>query len=77
MHKVLGILLKTILKIINSHFYENFYSQNCIMLPVFDKKIVYLFLEREYFVHFPENINCGSLRKNRVTYHNEEERVTI
>ena len=31
---VLGILLKIILKIRNSRFHENFYSQNCRMLPV-------------------------------------------
>ena len=40
---VLGILLKTIVKIRNSRFYESFYSKNCIMLPVFDKLLRYFF----------------------------------
>ena len=31
----------TILKIRNSRFYENFYSKNCRMLPVFDKLFGY------------------------------------
>ena len=42
-HNVLGILLKKILKIINGRFYENFYSKNCRMLPVFDKLFGYFF----------------------------------
>ena len=40
---VLGKLLKTILKIRNSRFHENFYSKNCRMLPVFDKLFGYFF----------------------------------
>ena len=45
-HTVLGILLKTILKIGNSCFYENFYSKSCRMLPVFYKLFGY-FLGKE------------------------------
>ena len=33
---VLGILLKTILKIKNNSFHKNFYSKNCKMLHVFN-----------------------------------------
>ena len=33
--------------------------------------------EREYFVHFSENIKCGNLNKNRLIYHIKEKRVTI
>ena len=76
-HNVLGILLKTILKIINSRFYENVCSKIFRMLPVFDKLFRFFLLEREYFIHFPENIKCGNLKKNRVIYHNELKGVTI
>ena len=34
------------------------------------------FLERENFIHFSVNIKCCNF-KNRVIYHNEEERVRI
>ena len=53
---VLGKLLKKILKIRNSRFYENFYSNICRMLPVFNKFsgsffgkeiILYIFLKHK------------------------------
>ena len=33
---VLGILLKSIIKVRNNSFYKNFYSKNCRMLHIFD-----------------------------------------
>ena len=48
-HNVLGILLKTILKIRNSHFYENLYSKNLGMLPVFDTLFRYFGRKEKYW----------------------------
>ena len=45
---VLGILLKTILKIRNNRFYKNFYSQNCRMLHVFDTLFEYFWRKDKY-----------------------------
>ena len=45
---VLGVLLKTILRIRNSRFYENFYSKNCRMLPAFDKLFEYFWEKEKY-----------------------------
>ena len=45
---VLGILLKRILKIRNSRFYENFYSKYCRMLPAFDKLFEYFWKKEKY-----------------------------
>ena len=58
--KVLGNLLKTILRINNSRFYDNFYSVNCKMLPVFDKLCGYSFgIEIILFIF----LNSGSMRQ--------------
>ena len=42
-HNVFGTLLKTILKIRNSRFYDNFYNKIFIMLPVFDELFEFFF----------------------------------
>ena len=47
-------LLKN-LKTRNNRVYNNFYSKNIIMLPVFDKLLDF-FWEGEKFVDFSENI---------------------
>ena len=73
---MLGILLTTILKIINSRFYENFYSKIFRMLPV----LIYcsgIFGGKRNIGSTSENIKCGNLKKNRVIYHNEEKRLMI
>ena len=50
-HNVLGILLKTILKIKNCRLYDNFYSKNCRMLPVFEKLFgIYLGKENMLYI---------------------------
>ena len=41
---VLGILLKTILKFRNSHFYKNLYSKNCRIL-IFFQCCVHVYME--------------------------------
>ena len=46
---VLGILFKTILKIKNSRFYENFYSKIFRMLPVFNTLFGYLGRKEKYW----------------------------
>ena len=73
---VFGILFKTILKIRNSCFQENFYSKNCRMLPVFDKLLGYFWGERKFCTIY-EDISCGNLKKKKVIYHNEGERIII
>ena len=73
---VLGILLKTILKTRNNRFYKNFYSRNCRMLHVFDTLSRY-FGGNINIENTSENIKSGHLKKKRVIYHNEENRVTI
>ena len=45
---VLGILLKTILKIRNNRFYKNFYSKNCRILNVFDTLFGYFWRKNKY-----------------------------
>ena len=70
------MLLKTILKIENSRFYENLYSKNCRVSPVFDKYLC-IFLDKIMFCKFSENINVVIFNKNRVIYHSEEKRVKI
>ena len=62
-NNVLGILLKSIIKIRKSRFYENFHSKNCRMLPVFDKKNWVFLGEREYFKILSKNIKCGNLNE--------------
>ena len=45
---VLGILLKTILKIRNNRLYKKFYSKNCRMLHVFDILFGYFWRKDKY-----------------------------
>ena len=45
---VLGILLKTILKIRNNRFYNNFYSKNFRILHVFDTVFEYFWSKDKY-----------------------------
>ena len=59
---VLGILLKTILKIRNNRFHENFYSQNCRMLHVFDTLFGF-FGGNINIESTSENIKCGDLKE--------------
>ena len=61
-HNVRGIVLKSIIKIRNSHFYENFDSKLVECYQFLINCLVFLG-ERGYFVHFSENIKCGHLKK--------------
>ena len=76
MHNVLGIILKTTLKIRNSRFYENFHSEIFRMLPVF-RHCSGILGGKINIGNTSKNIQCGNLMKNRVIYHNKEKRVTI
>ena len=68
---VLGILLKTILKIRNNRFYKNFYSQNCRTSHV----LIHcsgILGGKINIENTSENIKCANFKKNWVIYHNEE-----
>ena len=56
---VLGILLKTILKFRNSHFYKNSYSKNC---SFFSPDTLFGYFGRKINIdNTSENIKCGNL----------------
>ena len=73
---MIGIWLKTILKIRNNRFYKNFYSKDCRILHVFDTLSRY-FWGKINIEYTSENINCCNFKKNWVIDHNEGKRVTI
>ena len=62
-NNVLDIILKTILKIRISPFYDNLYSKNCRILPVFGKNFRHFWGKENDLVHFSYNIKCGYLKK--------------
>ena len=59
---VLGMLLKTILKIRNNCFYQNFYSKNCKNLHVFDT-FSGIFGGKINIENTSENIKCDNLQE--------------
>ena len=60
----------------NSCFYENFYSQNCRMLPIFDKLFGYYLWKENILYNLLKTKNV-LLKRKKLIYHNEEKRATI